>query len=119
MKTLPVAIIIAFMFVISPFAAIGGSGTDAEPGVPGSAPGTDELSNGWTHRPVVEHFTGLSCPPCMNTAHPDLTRLWEESGYTDEQPWNYVEWHEYNGMPHSVSEQEIFHVAEWLEKVLT
>ncbi len=30
-----------------------------------------------------------------------------------------VEWHEYNGMQHSVSEQEIFHVAEWLEKVLT
>jgi len=29
-----------------------------------------------------------------------------------------VEWHEYKGMPHSVSEQEIFHVAEWLEKVL-
>lgn len=32
---------------------------------------------------------------------------------------NYqVEWHEYKGMPHSVSEQEIFHIAEWLEKVL-
>ena len=29
-----------------------------------------------------------------------------------------VEWHEYRGMPHSVSEQEIFHIAEWLEKVL-
>jgi len=32
---------------------------------------------------------------------------------------NYeVEWHEYKGMAHSVSEQEIFHLAEWLEKVL-
>ena len=29
-----------------------------------------------------------------------------------------VEWHEYKGMPHSVSEQEIFHIAEWLERVL-
>jgi phospholipase/carboxylesterase len=29
-----------------------------------------------------------------------------------------VEWHEYKGMAHSVSEQEIFHLAEWLEKVL-
>ena len=27
-----------------------------------------------------------------------------------------VEWHEYKGMAHSVSEQEIFHLAEWLEK---
>jgi phospholipase/carboxylesterase len=30
-----------------------------------------------------------------------------------------VEWHEYKGMAHSVSEQEIFHLAEWLEKLLT
>ena len=29
-----------------------------------------------------------------------------------------VEYHEYSGMPHGVSEQEIFHIAEWLEKVL-
>ena len=29
-----------------------------------------------------------------------------------------VEWHEYKAMPHSVSEQEIFHIAEWLETVL-
>ena len=36
----------------------------------------------------------------------------EQAGYG-------VEWHEYKGMPHSVSEQEIFHIAEWLEKVLT
>jgi phospholipase/carboxylesterase len=30
-----------------------------------------------------------------------------------------VEWHEYKGMAHSVSEQEIFHLAEWLEQLLT
>ena len=30
-----------------------------------------------------------------------------------------VEWHEYQGMPHSVSEQEIYHIAEWLERVLS
>jgi len=30
-----------------------------------------------------------------------------------------VEWHEYKGMAHSVSEQEIFHLAEWLEQRLT
>jgi len=92
------AIVTAALFVLSSFAAVGGAGTDDH--------GTDSVSssrgdlgpsNGWTHRPVVEHFTGLSCSPCMNGAHPDLSRLWEESGYTDEQPWNYIEWHEYNG----------------------
>ena len=30
-----------------------------------------------------------------------------------------VEWHEYKGMPHSVCEQEIYHIAEWLETVLS
>ena len=35
----------------------------------------------------------------------------EQQGYT-------LEWHEYDGMAHSVSEQEIYHLAEWLEKVL-
>jgi len=98
MKNHFIAIVIAFMFIVSPFVTTGGSGSD----VPDAAASTSgeaatDLSNGWTHRPIVEHFTGLSCGPCMNSAHPDLTRLWEESGYTDEQPWNYIEWHEYNG----------------------
>ena len=52
---------------------------------------------GWTHRPVLEHFTGLSCPPCMSGAHPDATRLWEEEGYSEGLPWNYIEFHELNG----------------------
>jgi len=42
-----------------------------------------------------------------NRSHQQL----EQQGYT-------VEWHEYSGMAHSVSEQEIYHLAEWLEKVL-
>jgi phospholipase/carboxylesterase len=29
-----------------------------------------------------------------------------------------IEWHEYKGMAHGVSEQEIFHLAEWLEQRL-
>jgi len=51
----------------------------------------------WTHRPLLEHFTGLSCPPCMSVAHPDATRLWEEEGYIEGNPWNYIEFHELNG----------------------
>ena len=46
----------------------------------------------------------------VNLAYASLKRL-EQQGYK-------VEWHEYNGMTHSVSEQEIYHIAEWLEKVL-
>lgn len=58
---------------------------------------TKDHPYGWTHRPVLEHFTGLSCPPCMHGAHPDATRLWEEEGYLEGGPWNYVEFHELNG----------------------
>lgn len=39
-------------------------------------------------------------------------KILEQQGYT-------VEWHEYKGMAHSVSEQEIYHLAEWFEKVLS
>ncbi len=46
----------------------------------------------------------------VELAYRSLKKL-EKEGYE-------VEWHEYRGMPHSVSEQEIYHVAEWLEKVL-
>ena len=46
----------------------------------------------------------------VDLAYKSLKRL-EQEGYK-------VEWHEYKGMPHSVSEQEIYHLAEWLEKVL-
>jgi phospholipase/carboxylesterase len=37
--------------------------------------------------------------------------LLEKQGYKPE-------WHEYNGMQHSVSEKEIYDVAEWLEQIL-
>ncbi len=56
-----------------------------------------DYPNDWTHRPVLEHFTGLSCPPCMSGAHPDSTQLWQEEGYTEGNPWNYIEFHELNG----------------------
>jgi phospholipase/carboxylesterase len=46
----------------------------------------------------------------VDLAHRSLKHL-QQQGYA-------VEWHEYNGMAHSVSAQEIYHVAEWLEKVL-
>lgn len=46
----------------------------------------------------------------VDLAYRSLKRL-EQQGYA-------VEWHEYKDMPHSVSEQEIYHLAEWLEKIL-
>lgn len=53
-----------------------------------------------------------SADPVVPLALAQASRqLLEQSNYP-------VEWHEYNGLAHGVSEQEIFHLAEWLEKVL-
>ncbi len=47
----------------------------------------------------------------VELAYRSLKNL-EKEGYA-------VEWHEYKGMAHGVSEQEIFHLAEWLERALS
>jgi phospholipase/carboxylesterase len=57
-------------------------------------------------------FAHGSTDPVIAIDHAYRSRgLLEKQGYQ-------VEWHEYKDMPHSVSEQEIFHMAEWLEKIL-
>lgn len=52
---------------------------------------------GYIHRPSIEFFTGLSCPSCMAGPHPDMERLWNESGYNPQQDFTYVVFHELNG----------------------
>jgi len=53
--------------------------------------------SGYRHRPLVEFFTGLSCPSCMNGPHQDLEKLWDENYENPEQPMNFVVFHELNG----------------------
>ena len=48
------AIAVCFLFVISSISIP--TGANQEP---------DEYPNGWTHRPLMEQFTSLGCPPCM------------------------------------------------------
>src|SRR5512137_1173169 len=55
------------------------------------------VPGGYRHRPVVEFFTGLSCPSCMGGPHPDMEKLWEENGYDPQQDFTYVVFHELNG----------------------
>ena len=51
---------------------------------------------GWTHRPVMEHFTSLGCPPCMSI-DPDVGRLWTDYRDEPDVPWTYVSFHQRNG----------------------
>ena len=52
--------------------------------------------NGWTHRPVMEYFTTLSCPPCMNI-QPDIGTLWNEFREDPAQPVTFISFHQING----------------------
>lgn len=57
----------------------------------------NEYPNGYTHRPIIEFFTSLSCNFCMQYGDPAMSQLWEENGYTNEQPYTYVSFHQTNG----------------------
>ena len=56
----------------------------------------DEYPNGWTHRPIMEQFTSLGCPPCMGI-DPDVAKLWKEFREDPAQPVTFVSFHQING----------------------
>ena len=58
--------------------------------------GPDEYPNGWTHRPLMEQFTSLGCPPCMGI-DPDVAKLWKEFREDPSQPVTFVSFHQING----------------------
>ena len=61
------------------------------------APSPLPVPTGFIHRPIIEFFTGLSCPACMGGPHQDLEQLWAENRDDDQQPFTYVVYHELNG----------------------
>ena len=79
------AIAVCFLFVISSISIP--TGANQEP---------DEYPNGWTHRPLMEQFTSLGCPPCMGI-DPDVAKLWKEFREDPAQPVTFVSFHQING----------------------
>ena len=55
------------------------------------------IPSGFSHRPMVEFFTGLSCPSCMAGPHPETEEMYADMREDDAVPWNYVVFHELNG----------------------
>ena len=80
------AMAVCFLFVISSFVTPS-TATNQEP---------DEYPNGWTHRPLMEQFTSLGCPPCMGI-DPDVAQLWKEFREDPAQPVTFVSFHQING----------------------
>ena len=83
---------VAVILISSPAMALDGSRLSAQ-GTPRQLP----VPTGYVHRPVIEFFTGLSCPSCMGGPHPDMEKLWKENGYDPAQEFTYIEFHELNG----------------------
>jgi len=79
-------IAICFLFVISSFIT---------PSL-ATNQGPDDYPNGWTHRPIMEQFTSLGCPPCMGI-DPDVAKLWKEFREDPAQPVTFVSFHQING----------------------
>ena len=54
-------------------------------------------SNGWTHRPLGELFTSLSCVYCMSYADPAMEEVIHDGELDEAQPYNVVVFHQTNG----------------------
>ncbi len=94
----------AVLILTSALAAAAGDGGGVSPGrdspvdVPWTPPSPLAVPSGYTgHRPLLELFTGLSCPSCMNGPHQDIEGLYESIADDESVPWTYVGFHELNG----------------------
>ena len=59
--------------------------------------GPTESIDQWTHRPIEELFTSLSCPPCMSNSEPVINQY--HADYRDDPsvPFTWIAFHQTNG----------------------
>ena len=91
--------LLAFALVVSmvlPSVAGNIDNTDIDP-VEDYQPQPREYPNDWTHRPVLEVFTSLSCGPCMANSEPQVNTLYEEYVSEPGVPFTIVTFHQTNG----------------------
>lgn len=96
LSTLIFAALLVYAIIVAPYSA-----GDSENAISHNKGSNDQnpmaAPEGYVHRPIVEFFTGLSCPSCMNGPHQDMDQLWEENEHKTEQPFTFVVFHELNG----------------------
>ena len=56
-----------------------------------------EYANGWTHRPLIELFTSLSCVYCMQYADPAMEEVIHDVEEDETNPYNVIVFHQTNG----------------------
>ena len=94
-RTLLIAFLLATLL---PLATVGS--TAPAPVLAEPAPEGPTYANGWTHRPTMELFTSLSCPPCMSSAEPASTQIWRENRDDPAVPFTFIVLHQTNGGNH-------------------
>jgi len=89
-------LVLASLLAAPVLGALPGTGDDLD----GASPTISPLAvpSGYrAHRPLLEFFTGLSCPCCMAGPHGAIEGLYESSMADVTVPWTYVCFHELNG----------------------
>lgn len=87
-----------FLAIISPFVDSGGELPEARMLNNSSySEKSGELPAGWTHRPVVEVFTSLSCPPCMANSEPQVIAMQQMLDEDPSAPFTVITFHQTNG----------------------
>ena len=90
-----ITVIMAFLLLLPILAAPAGGGPFRDGAIDADPLVIPPEFNG--HRPMVEFFTGLSCPSCMGGPHPETEEMYADMREDDSVPWNYVVFHELNG----------------------
>ena len=92
------AFVVALLLLVPLLAVTVGGGPAPAPGRDGAPDGPLPPPTGFLgHRPLLELFTGLSCPSCMAGPHPELEAMYEGIRDDESVPWTYVVFHELNG----------------------
>ncbi|HJP43621.1 MAG TPA: hypothetical protein QF608_01780 [Candidatus Poseidoniia archaeon] len=71
--------------------------TTATPDTVATVSADREYPNGWTHRPLVELFTSLSCVFCMSYADPAMDEVLHDIEGDSSVPYHIVYFHQPNG----------------------
>ena len=71
--------------------------TSATPDTVATVSADREYPNGWTHRPLVELFTSLSCVFCMSYADPAMDEVLHDIEGDSSVPYHIVYFHQPNG----------------------
>jgi hypothetical protein len=101
-KGLPHAVVLVMLISLTLVPAVGAS-ADPEPEQQSSesrsdyAQGPTESMDQWTHRPIEELFTSLSCSPCMSNSEPVINQY--HADYRDDPsvPFTWIAFHQTNG----------------------